>query len=411
MRGLLWLLALCAVAVGVSLAARFNDGYLLLIVPPYRIEIALSLAIVLFFAAFILLYVSLRAIGFTLSLPGRVGAFRARRRHEKATASLHESIRLLFEGRYSLALKKAGEVYAVGQSPGLAALLAARAAQRLGEPDKEQEWLGRVNDPRLDPARLMLEADIAIDRGDFKEAVAALQALQNIAGRHIAALRLELRAQQGCGNWPEVLRLARLLEKREALAPELAQEIKAEAHQEIIRQQRADKGQLLDYLHHVPTKERSVALTRTSCEALLEHGVDDEAQRMIEKQLDRQWDSTLVQLYGQVRVSDLTPCIARAEKWLPQHPDDAQLLLSLGRLCLAQRLWGKAQIYLEASLSLDDQRAVRLELARLFEQTERWDEAMPHYRAAAEKLALRGSLRPPLRLAVNAQDIVPRLPG
>ena len=50
MRGLLWLLALCAVAVGVSLAARVNDGYLLLIVPPYRIEIALSLAIILFFS-------------------------------------------------------------------------------------------------------------------------------------------------------------------------------------------------------------------------------------------------------------------------------------------------------------------------------------------------------------------------
>lgn len=408
MRGLLWLLALCAVAVGVSLAARVNDGYLLLIVPPYRIEIALSLAIILFFTLFVLVYLSFRTIGLTLSLPGRVGAFRARRRREKAVASLHETIRLLFEGRYSLALKKAGEVYAAGQAPGLAALLAARAAQRLGEPEKEQEWLGRVDDPRLDPARLMLEADIAIERGDFREAVTVLHALQNIAGRHIAALRLELRAQQGCGNWQEVLRLARLLEKREALLPELAQEIKTQAHQESIRQQRADKGQLLDYLHQVPAKERSAALTHTSCEALLEHGVDDEAQRMIEKQLDVQWDSELVRLYGQVRVGDLTPCIARAEKWLPQHPDDAQLLLSLGRLCLAQRLWGKAQIYLEASLSLDDQRAVRLELARLFEQTDRWDEAMPHYRAAAEKLALRGSV--PLRLAVSAQA-VPRLPA
>ena len=49
MRGLLWLLALFALAVGISLAARFNDGYLLLVVPPYRIEVALSLAIFLFF--------------------------------------------------------------------------------------------------------------------------------------------------------------------------------------------------------------------------------------------------------------------------------------------------------------------------------------------------------------------------
>lgn len=93
----------------------------------------------------------------------------------------------------------------------MAALLAARAAHGLREPDKEQEWLGRVNDPRLDPARLMLEAEIAINHEQYGEAVRVLHALQNISGRHIAALRLELRARrEGCGNWPEVLKLARL---------------------------------------------------------------------------------------------------------------------------------------------------------------------------------------------------------
>ncbi|MEF8721657.1 MAG: heme biosynthesis HemY N-terminal domain-containing protein [Candidatus Accumulibacter delftensis] len=111
MRGLLWLLALAAMAVGVSLTARVNDGYLLLIVPPYRIEVALSLAIILFFLAFVLLFLVLRTIGLTLSLPSRFGGYRARRRREKATASLHEAIRLLFEGRFTQALKKAGEAH------------------------------------------------------------------------------------------------------------------------------------------------------------------------------------------------------------------------------------------------------------------------------------------------------------
>jgi HemY protein len=64
-----------------------------------------------------------------------------------------------------------------------------------------------------------------------------------------------------------------------------------------------------------------------------------------------------------------------------------RLLLALGRLCLSQGLWGKAQAYLEASLSLAEQREARLELARLLEQTERSGEALPHYRAAAEQPA------------------------
>lgn len=45
MRRLLWLLALCALAVGISLAARFNQRYILLVLPPYRAELSLHLAI------------------------------------------------------------------------------------------------------------------------------------------------------------------------------------------------------------------------------------------------------------------------------------------------------------------------------------------------------------------------------
>jgi HemY protein len=48
---------------------------------------------------------------------------------------------------------------------------------------------------------------------------------------------------------------------------------------------------------------------------------------------------------------------------------------------------GESASYLEASLSLAEQREARLELARLLEQTERSGEALPHYRAAAEQPA------------------------
>lgn len=389
MRGLLWLLTLFALAVGISLAARFNDGYVLLVFPPYRAEISLNLAIVLAVGGFVLLYAVLRTISLTLSLPNRVREFRERRRRDKAAGAFHDAMRLLFEGRYSQALKKAGEAHAAGQSPGLAALLAARAAQRLREPYKQEAWLdlASIDDPQMQPARLMLEAEMFLDARRFDDAVDALQRLQKIAGRHIAALRLELRAQQGRGNWHEVLRITRLLEKRDGLLPELAQEIKLKAHQENVGQRRGDLAQLLAYVRQVPARENSPRLVRAFAEALIGLGAHDEAQAIIEAQLDVAWDSALIRLYGRSARGNLTARIARADKWLSQHPDDAQLLLALGRLCLAQRLWGKAQSYLEAALSVDDQREVRLELAHLFEQTERSAEAMRHYRAAVEQLA------------------------
>lgn len=389
MKGLLWVLTLFALAVGVSLAAHFNEGYVLLVFPSYRAEVTLNLAILAILAGFAIIYALLRTVALTLSLPGRVREFRARRRREKAAKEFYDVARLIFEGRYTQAMKKAVEAHATGQSPALAALLAAHSAQRLREPDKQRAWLERaaLDDPKMQVACLMLEAEMHVEMRNFEAAVAVLKRLQDKAGRHIAALRLEMRAHQGCGNWDDVLRLARLLEKCNALMPEAAQEIKLKAHQDNIRQRQADLFQLQAYQKKIPSRELSPRLALIYAEALTRLGADDEAQRFIESQLDREWDSRLVDLYGLSRSGDLSSRLARADQWLAQHRDDSRLLLALGRMCLSLRLWGKAQSYLEASLSLADTREVRLELARLLEQTDRVDEAAQHYRAAAGESA------------------------
>ena len=42
MRALFWVLLIAALAVAVTLAARYNAGYVLLVVHPYRVELSLS---------------------------------------------------------------------------------------------------------------------------------------------------------------------------------------------------------------------------------------------------------------------------------------------------------------------------------------------------------------------------------
>ena len=150
MRALLWLLTLCALAAGVALAAQYNDGYLLLVLPPYRAEISLNLALLLLLAVFVVVYGLLRGIALTASLPRRVREFRARKQREKADAALFECVRLLLEGRYAQVLKLAGEAHAAHRHPGLIALIAARAAQRLGEPAKQNDWLARAENSSSD---------------------------------------------------------------------------------------------------------------------------------------------------------------------------------------------------------------------------------------------------------------------
>lgn len=388
MKGLFWVLALFGLAVAAALGARLNDGYVLLVFPPYRAEVSLNLFALALVAVVLTLYMVMRALAVTVGLPKRVREYRERRQRERAGLVFQDAVRLLFEGRFGQAMKKAGESYAAGTAPGLSALIAARAAQRLREPEKLQDWMTRAmsDDPRNEAATLMLEAEMMNESRRFDEALAALDRLQDKKGRHIAALRLELRARQGNGDWDGVLKLARQLEKRDALPPEVAREVKTLAHLENIARRRADAGQLQDYLRAVPAAEYGRRLVLAGARALVELDASDAAQKLIEGALDGYseagWQPELVALYGGLTGPGLTARIAKAENWLRQYPDEAALLLALGRMCMNQRLWGKAQSYLEASLALEETRDAHLALADLCDQLERSDEANRHFRAS-----------------------------
>ena len=388
MKILFWALVLFGLAVAAALGARLNDGYVLLVFPPYRAEVSLNLFVLALVAIVLALYMAMRALAVTVGLPKRVREYRERRQRERAGLVFQDAVRLLFEGRFGQAMKKAGEAYAAGTAPGLSALIAARAAQRLREPEKLQDWMTRAmsDDPRNEAATLMLEAEMMNESRRFDEALAALDRLQDKKGRHIAALRLELRARQGSGDWDGVLKLARQLEKRDALPPEVAREIKTLAHLENIARRRADAGRLQDYLRTVPAAEYGRRLALAGARALVELDATEAAQKLIEGALDGYseagWQPELVALYGGLTGPGLTARIARAENWLRQYPDEAALLLALGRMCMNQRLWGKAQSYLEASLALEETRDAHLALADLCDQLERSEEANRHFRAS-----------------------------
>ena len=85
--------------------------------------------------------------------------------------------------------------------------------------------------------------------------------------------------------------------------------------------------------------------------------------------------------------ADALPLIQKAEGWKKDHPEDADLLFALGRLCQQQQLWGKAQSFLESALKLADNEALKVRahraLARLFEHLGETDKAAKHYRESA----------------------------
>ena len=119
-------------------------------------------------------------------------------------------------------------------------------------------------------------------------------------------------------------------------------------------------------------------LVDAGARAFIAHGLGDEAQDTIERALANQWDSDLALLYADVPSENPLTQIERAEGWLKSHPNDATLLLALGKLCAKEKLWGKAQSYIEASLSVEPSRAAHAAYAQLMDKMGKPEEAL-HY--------------------------------
>jgi len=72
----------------------------------------------------------------------------------------------------------------------------------------------------------------------------------------------------------------------------------------------------------------------------------------VESALRREWSPLLIETYGTLGGDDVEARLRRAESWYDAHPNDAVLLLTLGRMCVRLKLWGKAQQHLQRSLAL-----------------------------------------------------------
>ncbi|MDR1848634.1 MAG: heme biosynthesis protein HemY, partial [Zoogloeaceae bacterium] len=378
---------LFTLAVVAALLA-YNDGFVLFILPSWRIEASLNFFILLCLTGFVLCYGLIRAAQFSLSLPRRARAWRAEREEKQACDAIEEAIRLLFAGRYGHAIRAAERAWQSGQLAGTAAIIAARAAQRMHESEKVALWLERARSvsAEMEPATGMIGAEMALEHGDYVGALQHLRALQQKQGRHIAAMRLELRSLQGMGDVPAVLRLVRQLEKRGGMNAAVALEIRRKAHREALRQYEGDAERLLAYFRGLSREEQTPRLALDAARSLARAQMPEAAAEIVEKALEREYTPDLIALYGQLPAEPgkaLIARISRAESWLKTRPYDAILLLALGLLCEKQKLWGKAQSYLEASLAITPSRATHLALARLLDTLEEPDTANRHYREAA----------------------------
>lgn len=383
MRVLVWLILLFATAVAIALVARFSNGNVAILWPPYRIDLSVNITLAMLAVTFLLLHLLLVGIGKAIRLSERVREYRESRLRDKAHHALAQSLLAWFEGRFGRAERLAKEAQAIPQTSSLASLIGARAAHRMRQYDRRDEWLAQVNDPAARNARLLSAAELLVEEQRPADALQAISEAQQGGSRHIHSLRIALRAHEQSGDAAQVIRLVQQLDKRDALHPIVSQQYRVTAYRKLIAQSEAPG---LNKLWNEIRSQSDIRsrLVGVLAEHMGRHGQITAATSLYEFALDEEFNAAFVRRYLANESLTLPDRLKRVEQWQKKYGDEPELLTALGELCRRERLWGKAKSYLEQSIQKQPSARAHYALAQVFEETEGPELAQTHFRLAAD---------------------------
>lgn len=390
MRTWFWTLLLLTVAVVLAVLLRENSGNVLILVNTWRIQVSLAFAVLVLVCGFISLYILIRLLAWFTSVPERVRNWNLRRVVKRDHELLEQGWTELLEGRYAHAEKDLTKLLDRSQDSNrqvLAALSASRAAHAMGEYGRRDLLLATASDKAgvdgpLKEAVATAAADLYLEQGLSQQALDALLPLQQAGARHVHTLRLLLRAYRQLNRHDQVFVLARTLKRRGALHDNEFRQIIEVAAAARLRET-LELGTWLQVWKDLKSEERilpEVALAGATAHESI--GKFDDASRVLEQAIAARLDPRLLAAYSRADSTQITHRLQKAETWLSRHPDNPDLLTTLGNLCLAGQIWGQAEHYLSRSVAQRSDARVHALLGSLYDKLGRTDEAASQWRLA-----------------------------
>lgn len=385
MRWIVWLLLVVSAAVGLALLMRFNHGNVALFWPPYRLDLSVNMTVLLLLVAFGIFHLLMLGLSKAIDLPSRVRDYQSRRLRLRAINAVRDSLLAFFEGRFGRVERLVQQIRSESDLAGPAALVAARAAHRLREFERRDQWLASARDAtNSNAAYLVTAAELAVEDQKGAEALTLIKSLHGRGARHIHTLRLALRAHEQTEDWDSVLQVLRQLEKRDALHPAAIQGIRIRAVRALFARHRNDAAALKRDWSALSSQEREIPeLLETGAAALAAAGEHEMAWRLVELGLRKQMSVSLLATFRNLREIPARERLLRAEAWRGRLGDDPNLMRTLGDLCVEESLWGKAEEFYRLALNGSDAAQAHYRLALMYERIGRPAEAADEFRSAA----------------------------
>lgn len=343
-----------AVAIWIGVRISVDPGYVLISYSVWTLEMPLWLFVVAGLLTIIVSYYCLSALHGLRAAGSHYRRWRLQKRLELTLKYLQKGMKALAIEDLPMAekwLSKATKNHAMA---GVSYFLLAELAEQQNQPEKVQEYLliAQQFSPNENVALSLHTARSKVN-SEASQAIADIQALRRHHPKNPTLLRFLLPRYQEVGQWATYLECLPTAKKLGVVSKTEFPELQRQAVIALM-QQHHDNGrwhamqtcwnELPRSLHH------DTSVLRLYAHALNAIGESDKAEKLIKREIKREFNPELVATYAELDGLDKAHMLALTEKWVAKHGDDATLLFVCGQLCREQHLWGKARDYLERAL-------------------------------------------------------------
>ena len=365
-------------------------GFVLVSVGSTAVQFTLWTGVVVVLALWVLLRVLVSLVR-ALVMPGlHLTRNWKAKKQQKNSRLTYRGLLDLAEGRWVSAGQQLTKSAADSELALINYLGAASAAAELGNEQEANRLLNLAAkaDSRNEMAVSLTRVRLLVGDGRYTEALPVLEGLHSRHPKHPYILSLLERTYKNLQQWDQLEKLLADLRANKAMDAEGLHQLEVLVRGAQLRQLinnldpdiAKNKQSLADLWGRTAKNIRSAPTVIVNhAELLAQLGETPLAEKELRKAIKNTWHKHLLAAYGRLD-GDTAQQLKTAEGWLKEQPDNADLLLTLGRLCKRSELWGKARDYLEAALKLESRSEIYAELAEVMGRLGEHDKSLQFYR-------------------------------
>lgn len=377
-------------AVVLGLYIQTDPGYILLSYGHWSIEMPIWAGLVSVFLIYFIIHWILKILHIGGNVSGKMRIWSNRRQLRSAHHRTNQGLIDLAEGHWRRAEKNLVKGAENSDTPLINYLAAAKAAQEQDAYERRENHLRRAHkaNPDAKVAIELTQAQLQIDHKQLEQALATLCHIRELAPHHPYVLKLLKSIYFKLNDWKRLAELLPEIRKAKIIDQQALGELEKIIYENLLQKsaQKTDhfiKNHINDIWESIPKALKSDPdILFIYVNHLMKTDKNELAEKLVRDFLKKNWDCQLVILYALIPNVDRKKQLVIAENWLKSHKQDAELFLTLGRLCTANQLWGKARTYFDNSITVKPTTDAYTELGQLYEQLNEPPMALDCYRKA-----------------------------